>query len=66
MLAPSERVKALDLHPREPWMLVATHHGNITIWNYETETAVKQIEVTRGAPIRAAKFIPRQNWLICG
>jgi WD40 repeat protein len=35
--AKSERVKAVDLHPREPWVLSALYDGKIFIWNYQTK-----------------------------
>ena len=33
----SERVKAVDFHPTEPWLLSALYNGNVCIWNYETQ-----------------------------
>jgi hypothetical protein len=35
--AKSERVKAVDIHPREPWVLSALYDGKIFIWNYQTK-----------------------------
>lgn len=35
------------------------------IWNYETQTVVKSIEVA-DVPLRAGRFIARKNWIIVG
>jgi len=61
----SERVKACDLHPDEPWVLAALYTGHLFIWNYNTQTVVKTFEVC-DQPLRCAKFIARKQWIICG
>ncbi|KAJ3021791.1 Coatomer subunit beta' [Thoreauomyces humboldtii] len=61
----SDRVKALDFHPTEPWLLSALYNGTVYIWNHETQNVVKTFEIT-DLPVRAAKFIPRKSWLITG
>ncbi|KAI8836673.1 coatomer WD associated region-domain-containing protein [Chytriomyces cf. hyalinus JEL632] len=61
----SDRVKALDFHPTEPWLITALYNGNTYIWNHETQTLVKTFEVTE-APLRAVKFITRKSWFIAG
>lgn len=45
--ARSERVKSVDFHPTEPWVLSALYSGHVFIWNYQTQTLVKSIEVRR-------------------
>lgn len=45
-MARSDRVKCMDLHPKEPWMLASLYNGNVHIWNYESQTLVKSFEVT--------------------
>ncbi|VDK81392.1 unnamed protein product [Litomosoides sigmodontis] len=65
LLARSDRVKCVDLHPTETWMLVALYNGNVHIWNYENQQLVKSFEVCE-LPVRCAKFIPRKNWIITG
>ena len=35
--ARSDRVKSVDLHPSEPWMLASLYNGNIHIWNFESQ-----------------------------
>eukprot|EP00045_Choanoeca_perplexa_P013710 m.156219 g.156219 ORF g.156219 m.156219 type:complete len:969 (-) comp16435_c0_seq1:82-2988(-) len=61
----SDRVKAVDLHPTEPWMLVALYNGTVNIWNYQTQTNIKTFEVTE-LPVRTARFVHRKNWIVTG
>ncbi|CAH1117705.1 unnamed protein product [Phaedon cochleariae] len=61
----SDRVKCVDLHPTEPWMLCSLYSGNINVWNHENQQLVKTFEVC-DLPVRAAKFVPRKNWIISG
>ncbi|KAK7830845.1 coatomer subunit beta'-1 [Quercus suber] len=59
----SERVKSVDLHPTEPWILASLHSGTICIWNYQSQTVEKSFKVTE-LPVRSAKFIARENWIV--
>ncbi|XP_047316950.1 coatomer subunit beta'-2 [Impatiens glandulifera] len=61
----SERVKSVDLHPTEPWILASLYSGTVCIWNYQTQIMVKSFEVTE-LPVRSAKFIARQQWVVAG
>jgi len=63
--ARSERVKCVDFHPEEPWILSALFSGHIFIWNYQTRNLVKSFEAST-LPLRCAKFIPQKEWIICG
>ncbi|KAJ8320558.1 hypothetical protein KUTeg_002145 [Tegillarca granosa] len=63
--ARSDRVKCVDLHPTEPWMLASLYNGNVHIWNHESQTLIKSFEVC-DLPVRAVKFVPRKNWLCTG
>ncbi|KAF8791380.1 Coatomer subunit beta' like protein [Argiope bruennichi] len=65
LLARSDRVKCVDLHPSEPWMLASLYNGNIHVWNYEIPLLIKSFEIC-DLPVRAAKFVPRKNWIISG
>lgn len=65
LTARSDRVKCVDLHPTEPWMLCSLYNGNINVWNYENQQLVKTFEVC-DLPVRAVKFVPRKNWIITG
>ena len=35
--ARSDRVKSVDIHPTEPWMLVSLYNGNVHVWNHESQ-----------------------------
>lgn len=61
----SDRVKCVDLHPNEPWILATLYTGSVYIWNYVTQTLVKSFEVTE-LPVRSAKFIARKQWVVAG
>jgi coatomer subunit beta' len=63
---PSERVKSVDLHPSEPWVLTGMYTGHVIIHNVETGSVVKSFEVTPGEPVRCARFVPRQQWIVAG
>lgn len=40
-MARSERVKSMDFHPTEPWILASLYDGHAYIWNYETQVSLK-------------------------
>jgi coatomer subunit beta' len=61
----SERVKGIDFHPTEPWVLATLYSGHVHIWSYETGSIVKTFELT-DVPVRAGRFIARKNWLVAG
>ncbi|RID62515.1 hypothetical protein BRARA_E01583 [Brassica rapa] len=61
----SERVKCVDLHPTEPWILASLYSGTLCIWNYQTQVMAKSFEVT-DLPVRSAKFIARKQWVVAG
>lgn len=63
--ARSDRVKSVDFHPSEPWILASLYNGNVYIWNYKTQNLVKSFEVS-DLPVRTARFIARKQWVICG
>ncbi|KAI4146376.1 MAG: hypothetical protein LQ341_002110 [Variospora aurantia] len=65
LLARSERVKGIDFHPTEPWILTTLYSGHVYIWSYETQAIVKTFELT-DVPVRAGRFIARKNWIVCG
>lgn len=65
LVARSERVKCVDIHPTENWILVSLYDGKVHIWQYETQQLLKTFEVNDG-PVRVAKFVPRKNWIVCG
>ena len=61
--ASSERVKSVDLHRSEPWVLAALYSGNVMIWDYETGSCVKSFELSE-QPVRCARFISRKQWFV--
>ncbi|APA13899.1 hypothetical protein sscle_11g086690 [Sclerotinia sclerotiorum 1980 UF-70] len=65
LFARSERVKGIDFHPVEPWILTTLYSGHVYIWSYETQAIVKTFELT-DVPVRAGRFIARKNWIVCG
>lgn len=65
MLEHSERVKSIDFHSSETWIITSLYNGKVIIWNYETSVNIRTFEVS-SVPIRAVKFICRKNWFVCG
>uniref|UniRef100_A0A4W5PBH7 Coatomer subunit beta' n=1 Tax=Hucho hucho TaxID=62062 RepID=A0A4W5PBH7_9TELE len=65
LTARSDRVKSVDLHPTEPWMVASLYNGSVCVWNHETQTLVKTFEVC-DLPVRVAKFVARKHWVIAG
>ncbi|EON68254.1 hypothetical protein W97_07512 [Coniosporium apollinis CBS 100218] len=65
LFARSERVKGIDFHPTEPWILTTLYSGHVHIWSYATQSIVKTFELT-DVPVRAGRFIARKNWIVCG
>lgn len=61
----SDRVKGIDFHPTEPWILTTLYNGKVEIWSYATNSLVKSIQVTE-LPVRTGKFIARKNWIVVG
>jgi len=61
----SDRVKSVDIHPVEPWVLSAMYNGHVFLWNYNTQSLVKSFEVS-DQPVRAGKFVPRKQWIVVG
>ena len=58
----SEKVKSVDLHPDNPWVLSALYSGHAQIYNYETQSTVKSFEISK-EHLRCARFVPGQNWI---
>ncbi|KNZ72668.1 Coatomer subunit beta', partial [Termitomyces sp. J132] len=61
----SDRVKGVDFHPTEPWLLTGLYNGSVNIYNHETGVIVKTFEVAE-VPVRCVKFIARKNWFVAG
>ena len=63
--ARSERVKHVDFHGDQPWLLTALYSGNLSIWDLESQSLIKQVEVSN-TPVRSARFIARHQLVIAG
>ncbi|KAJ8773050.1 hypothetical protein K2173_028227 [Erythroxylum novogranatense] len=61
----SERVKSVDLHPTQPWILAALYSGTVCIWNYQSQAIQKSFKVTDSL-VRSAKFIASKHWIVTG
>ncbi|GMR48954.1 hypothetical protein PMAYCL1PPCAC_19149, partial [Pristionchus mayeri] len=61
----SDRVKAVDIHPIESWLLIGQLNGEANIWNYEKEQLIRSFKVC-DSPVRAAVFVARKGWIITG
>ncbi|VDM31600.1 unnamed protein product [Hydatigera taeniaeformis] len=61
----SDRVKAVDLHPSEPWICACLYNGNVHVWNIESQQLIKTFEVC-SVPVRAVRFVARMNWIVTG
>ena len=62
--AHSERVKSVDFHQNEPWVLAALYSGHVYVWDHGTQTLIKQIEVCNNLPVRCARFVARKQWIV--
>lgn len=49
LLSRSDRVKSVDLHPTEPWVLASLYNGHVYIYNYETQ--VRCLQQKKDTPI---------------
>ena len=52
--ARSDRVKCVDVHPSEDWVLSALYNGKVFLWNYATGVMVKSFDICE-LPVRSAK-----------
>ncbi|KIL57237.1 hypothetical protein M378DRAFT_88171 [Amanita muscaria Koide BX008] len=63
--ARSDRVKGVDFHPTEPWLLAGLYNGSVNIYHRDTGVLVKSFQVSE-VPVRCVKFIARKNWFVAG
>jgi len=63
--ARSDRVKSVDFHPTEPWVLAGLYNGSVQIYHTGTGALVKSFEVAE-VPVRCARFIARKHWFVAG
>ena len=48
----TDRVKGIDLHPTEPWLVACLYSGHVYVWNYNDGTVTKSFEVTELPGVR--------------
>lgn len=65
LTARSDRVKSVDMHPSEPWMMISLYSGTVVVWNHQSQSIVKTFELC-DLPVRVAKFVARKHWIIAG
>lgn len=61
----SDRVKFVDVHPIEPWVLSCLYNGKVQIIDFEHQKVTKTFEVSDVA-IRTGAFVARKQWFVCG
>ena len=64
--ARSDRVKCVDVHPVEPWVLSALYNGKALIWDYESGSMVKvraRIQHVNGSASRPGSLSARNQHL---
>lgn len=57
---------AMDVHPTEPWVLVGHYDGHISIWNYETQEKLTELNIVKDSLVRSCIFIAREDWIVAG
>jgi coatomer subunit beta' len=61
----TDRVKSIEIHPVQPWVVSGLYNGTVIIYDYITQAALKSFEVSN-APVRAVRFIVRMQWMVIG
>lgn len=61
----SDRVKSVDFHPTEPWVITGLYNGSVNIYNHLTGAVIKTFEIAQ-VPVRCVRFIARKNWFVTG
>ena len=61
----SERVKCVELHEKEPWVLAGLYNGHLYVYNYDSSKLLKTFEVCE-QPIRCCKFVTTRQWILSG
>ncbi len=65
MLERSPRVKALDFHPVNKWVVFALYSGCLSLHDYSTSTCIRTLEAST-FPLRAVKFLVKKQWILTG
>lgn len=61
----SDRVKSVELHPTEAWLLASLFSGKLQLFNTTTLELARTLEVCE-VPIRCSRFVPSKQWVVCG
>ncbi|KAG5495285.1 hypothetical protein JKF63_02352 [Porcisia hertigi] len=64
--ASSQRVKMVDMHPKEPIFISALYSGGLNLYNYQTQALLRSFDTGTGLPVRCVRFIPRLQSFVCG
>lgn len=59
-----EKVKQISFHQSKPLLLMAHYNGEVSIFNYNTQTLLKKIEASK-KPIRTAIWAG-EDWIVTG
>ncbi|KAJ0391390.1 hypothetical protein P43SY_009361 [Pythium insidiosum] len=54
----------VDVHPTEPWTLAAFYDGTVVVTDASTQRRLHTVAVSPGSPVRSARFVARQNWIV--
>ena len=57
-----EKIKQVALHPSKPLLLLAQYNGEVSVFNYNTQTLSKKLEVS-SKPIRSAIWAG-EDWIV--
>ena len=61
----SARVKCVDLHKVEPWVLSGLYSGSLNVYNYDNGKLLKTFDACE-LPVRCCKFVCSKHWILCG
>ncbi|RLN07547.1 hypothetical protein C2845_PM11G18160 [Panicum miliaceum] len=66
-----ERVRSIDVHPMETWVLAGHDCGHVSIWNYQTQEMVMVFNIIEedceyGCGISRVQFIAEEQWFAAG
>ena len=43
LTARSDRIKSVDLHPSEPWLLCSLYSGHVHVWNTQSQVDIHYV-----------------------
>ena len=59
----SARVKCVELHNKEPWVVSGLYSGDLNLYNYENGKLLKTFDVCE-SPVRCCKFVCSKHWIL--